>query len=102
MAHSLKPVYWVQQDLMLHLYIQPKAHQDRWIGVHQHAIKVTLRAPPVNNQANLHLVRWLAKECHVAKTDIQILKGLTSRHKLIKISHLQHLPKPIRLILKEV
>ena len=78
--------------LVLRLYIQPKASRDSIVGLHGDELKVALTAPPVDGQANAHLVKFLAKQFRVAKSQVLIEKGELGRHKQIKISHPQQLP----------
>lgn len=50
----------------------------------QIVVKTTKR--PVNNEANQAIVKALAKYFHTAKGNIKILKGQTSKTKLIEIA----------------
>ena len=47
--------------------------------------KVHLSAPAVDGKANEALVRFLAEHYQVRKSQIEITKGLKSRHKIIII-----------------
>lgn len=72
--------------LVLRLYIQPKASRDTIIGLHGDEVKVAITAPPVDGQANAHLVKYLAKQFRVAKSQVLIEKGnwaATSRSKFL-------------------
>ncbi len=51
-------------------------------------IKVYLSAPAIEGKANKALVEFLADQFHVAQRDIEITKGLKSRHKTINIKPL--------------
>ncbi len=48
-------------------------------------IKVYLTAPPIDGKANEALIKFLAKHYDVTKSRIEIIKGITSRHKIIEI-----------------
>lgn len=61
--------------LVLRLYIQPKASRDSIIGLHGDELKVAITAPPVDGQANAHLVKYLAKQFRVAKNQVLIEKA---------------------------
>ncbi|MGQ7112926.1 DUF167 family protein, partial [Escherichia sp. TWPC-MK] len=50
--------------LVLRLYIQPKASRDSIVGLHGDEVKVAITAPPVDGQANSHLVKFLGKQSH--------------------------------------
>lgn len=48
-------------------------------------VKVYLMAPPVDGKANVALVKFLAKHFDVNTSRISILKGLTSRNKIVDV-----------------
>ncbi len=72
-------------DLTLTILVQPRASRSEIVGPHGDAIKVRLAAPPVDGAANEELVRLLAKEYGVRKDAIEILGGLASRRKTVRI-----------------
>lgn len=84
--------------LVLRLYIQPKASRDSRdsiVGLHGDELKVAITAPPVDGQANSHLVKFLGKQFRVAKSQVVIEKGELGRHKQVKIIHPQQIPPEI-------
>ena len=81
--------------LVLRLYIQPKASRDALVGVHGDELKVAITAPPVDGQANAHLVKYLAKQFKVAKSQVIIEKGELGRHKQVKIIHPHQIPSGV-------
>lgn len=48
--------------------------------------KIKLMTPPIDSRANESLIKFLAEELKIKKNQIEILKGQTSREKLVKIS----------------
>jgi len=48
-------------------------------------VKVYLTTPPVDGKANDALGRFLAEHYGVRPSSVEIIKGLKSRHKMIKI-----------------
>ena len=84
--------YYQGEDLLLRLYLQPKASRDQFIGLHGEELKITITAPPVDGKANAHLIKFLSKQFSVAKNALQVEKGLQSRHKLIRIKQPQTIP----------
>jgi len=80
------------EDLMLRLYIQPKASRDQFVGQHGEALKIAITAPPVDGKANTHLVKFLSKQFNVAKSAVSVEQGLQSRHKLVRIKQPKKLP----------
>ncbi|ASO28330.1 DUF167 family protein YggU [Vibrio anguillarum] len=87
------------EDLILKLYIQPKASRDSIVGLHGEEIKIAITAPPVDGKANAHLTKFLAKQFKVAKGLIEIEKGELGRHKQVRIHSPQVIPEPIEAIL---
>ncbi|EJL7521285.1 DUF167 family protein YggU [Cronobacter sakazakii] len=83
---------------VLRLYIQPKASRDSIIGLHGDELKVAITAPPVDGQANAHLVKYLAKQFRVAKSQVVIEKGELGRHKQVKIIEPQQIPTEVAAV----
>ncbi len=71
--------------LRLDVYIQPKASRDQIQGWHAGELKIAITAPPVDGQANAHLIKFLSKQFKVAKSQITIIKGELGRHKTVQI-----------------
>lgn len=88
-----------EDGLVLRLYIQPKASRDAIVGLHGDEVKVAITAPPVDGQANAHLVKYLAKQFRVAKSQVVIKKGELGRHKQVKIIHPQTIPTDVAALL---
>ncbi|TEW54571.1 YggU family protein [Psychromonas sp. RZ22] len=80
------------EDLLLRLYLQPKASRDQFVGQHGEELKVSITAPPIDGKANAHLIKFLSKQFNVAKSAINVEKGTQSRHKLIRIKAPKKLP----------
>lgn len=94
-----KAVWKEGEDLILRLYIQPKASRDNLVGLHGDELKVAITAPPVDGKANAHLTKYLAKQFKVAKSLVEIEKGELGRHKQIRIHSPQQIPGEIEAIL---
>ncbi|PMG40610.1 DUF167 family protein YggU [Shewanella sp. 10N.286.52.B9] len=90
-----------QQDLLLNLYIQPKASRDKIVGLHGDEIKIAITAPPIDGKANSHLIKYLAKAFKVPKSDVMLLKGLQGRHKQVKILSPLKIPPEISQIIAQ-
>ena len=65
--------------------VAPRASRDAVLGVHEGALKVALTAPPVDGEANAALVAFVAKRLGVAKRDVVIVRGETSRQKQLEV-----------------
>jgi uncharacterized protein (TIGR00251 family) len=87
---------WQQDDLILHLRIQPKASKDRFIGPYgEHEYKVAITAPPTDGQANSRLLKFLSKTFGLPRTRIALVSGETSRSKCLILKSPRRLPIPI-------
>lgn len=79
---------WLREEagaLVLTVHVQPGARRSEVAGVHGDAIKVRLAAPPIEGRANDELVRFLAQAFGVAQRQVAIVRGETSRGKVVRI-----------------
>lgn len=79
---------WLREEagaLLLTVHVQPGARRSEVAGVHGDAIKVRLAAPPIEGRANDELVRFLAQAFGVAQRQVVIVRGETSRRKVVRI-----------------
>lgn len=82
-------------DLILHLRIQPKASTDELAEIMEDMRKLRITAPPVDGKANKHIIALLAKMCKVAKGDVIIESGELGRNKRVRIKSPRHLPEGV-------
>lgn len=66
--------------------VVPRASKSEIIGVIDGAVKVRLKAPPVDGAANGELIKLFAGKLGVAKSDVEIISGLTSKTKRLRVS----------------
>ena len=79
--------YVKNQDVLLHVHVQPGAKVTQWAGVYGEVVKIRLAAPPVDGKANDALCQFLARAFACAVRDIHVLRGQTSRQKTIAFNH---------------
>jgi len=72
--------------VMFAVRVVPRASKSRIVGEHDGALKVQLVSPPVDGAANIELVKLLAKELRVSKSDVEIVSGHASRSKQVSIN----------------
>ncbi|WP_318402882.1 DUF167 family protein YggU [Photobacterium leiognathi] len=94
-----KAIHQDGDDLIVRLYIQPKASRDQIVGLHDDEIKIAITAPPVDGKANAHLVKYLSKQFKVAKGLIHVEKGLQGRHKQVRIEAPKAIPNEIEILM---
>ncbi|MCL4233595.1 MAG: YggU family protein [Deltaproteobacteria bacterium] len=72
-------------DVLLDVRLTPRASRDRIGPVHESRLKVAVTSPPVDREANEHLVQLMAKRLCVPKSNVTIEHGETSRNKTLRI-----------------
>ena len=74
-----------KDGVILRVQVQPRASRDEVMGPHGDGLKIRITAAPVAGAANKHLLKFLAKKLRVARSQISITTGATSRAKSIAI-----------------
>ncbi len=87
---------WDGDALVLTLRLHPHAPRDQWV-LDGTQLKVRITTPPVDGLANQHLLRFAATSFGVPLRAVSLLRGKTSRHKVIRILHPTRLPKTLAL-----
>jgi len=82
-------------DVVLALHVQPGAKRSEFAGKHGDALKVKLGAPAVDGKANAELIRFLADAFGVPQRKIVIVRGETSRAKVVRVIAPTKRPLPI-------
>jgi uncharacterized protein (TIGR00251 family) len=72
--------------VVLRVHVQPAAAHARVAGVHGDALKLRLRARPIEGAANRELVAVLAEALAVAPARIEIISGLHGRAKRVRVA----------------
>ena len=72
-------------DVVLTLHVQPGGNRSEFAGPHGNALKVKLAAPAIDGKANAELIRFLADAFGVPERNVKIVRGETSRAKLVRI-----------------
>ena len=70
------------------MHVHPNAARNELVGFSEGVLRVRVAAPPVKGKANNELIAFLARKLGLSKGDLTILRGHTSRHKLISIAGL--------------
>jgi uncharacterized protein (TIGR00251 family) len=72
--------------VVLEVLVQPRSSRTRVVGEHDGRLKIQLAAPPVDGEANLALVEFLAGALGVRKGDVAIERGETGRRKTVRVA----------------
>lgn len=68
--------------------LQPRASSSRIVGEKGGVIQVRVTAPPVDGEANAALEKLIAKKLGIAKSKVKVIKGETSREKVLEVEGL--------------
>jgi uncharacterized protein (TIGR00251 family) len=74
------------KETLVKVYLQPKSSKNEVVGPYRDGIKVKVTAPPVEGKANESLIRFLARECRISPSSIEMIKGHHAREKILKIA----------------
>jgi uncharacterized protein (TIGR00251 family) len=77
-------------NLLLKVKVTPGSSSSSVIGVVNDCLRVSLRSAPEKGKANKELVEVLAAFFNTKRAAIEVVSGLTSRQKLIRISNLDY------------
>ena len=81
------PAYLRAQDdgILLSVKVQARASRNEISGPLGDELRIKVTAPPVDAAANEALIGLLADQLKCAKSRVQLVRGHTSRHKLVKL-----------------
>ena len=82
---------------MLSVKLQPRSSANEIGEALGGELRIKVTAPPVDAAANEALVRFLAKRLDCPRSAVELVRGHTSRHKLIKIHGLSAEAASVRL-----
>jgi len=72
--------------LRISVRLQPRASRDEILGWNDSgALRVRVKAPPVDGAANAAMIQLLAKQLGLAKSKISLVSGLSSRNKIVAL-----------------
>ena len=71
-----------EDSLIIKLKISPNASKNEIIK-NDNDIKVKITAQPIENKANKALIEFLSKKFKIAKSNIEIIRGETSKEKTL-------------------
>jgi uncharacterized protein len=75
----------VDNGVLIHLFVQPRASKNQLAGVVEDELKVRLTSPPVDGAANALCIKYFAKLLGIAKSELELVAGEKSRHKRLLV-----------------
>ena len=79
--------------VILNLHVQPGAKRTEVAGRHGDALKIRLAAPPVDGKANAELLRFLSDAFDVPLRNVTLVRGESSRQKIVRVEAPRQRPK---------
>jgi len=71
--------------VLLSVKLQPRSSSNEIDKPAGNELRIRVTAPPVDSAANMALVRFLAKSLDLPRNRVELVRGHTSRHKVIKL-----------------
>jgi uncharacterized protein (TIGR00251 family) len=75
-----------REGVRLEIKVQPRSSRNQIAGEQDGVLKIKLTAPPVDGEANQALIDYLSDLLGIPKRSVNLIKGETSRNKLVEIS----------------
>jgi uncharacterized protein (TIGR00251 family) len=69
----------------LSVRLQPRAKRNEVVGERAGAVLIRVTAPPVDGKANDALCRLIAKAAGVPPSQVSVIRGHTSRDKVVRV-----------------
>ena len=70
------------------VHLSPRASKDGIDGCHGDALKIKVKAPPVEGKANEALIKFLAKLLGVPQNHLDLIHGRSGRTKTLRVEGL--------------
>ena len=67
------------------MLVRPRASRDEVLGVRDGAVRVNVKAAPVDGKANVAMAELLAERLGIAKSRIRVVRGHTARDKQVSV-----------------
>ncbi|VAX30352.1 hypothetical protein MNBD_NITROSPIRAE02-533 [hydrothermal vent metagenome] len=81
-----------KKGIVLNIRVEPRSSRAGVVGLLGNVLKVKLTSAPVDGAANKQLVEVLSKFFSIKKGAVHILRGETSKNKVVEIEGLEEMP----------
>jgi hypothetical protein len=76
------------EECKLKIRVRPRARRNEVVALTDGVVELRVAASPRKGQANAEMVSYLARLLGIAKGDVRVIRGESSRDKLITVSGL--------------
>jgi len=81
------PFKKTKNGIVIEVKVEPRSSKRQISGIMDNTVlKVKLTAPPVDGSANEQLIELISETTGIRKSQIKIVRGLSSKRKLIEIT----------------
>lgn len=80
---------------MCRLRVQPRGGRNDFVGPVGDRLRIRICSPPVDGEANETLIRYLAKQFRVTRSNVRIVSGRRGRDKLVEIDSPGKIPDKV-------
>ncbi|MBU2551751.1 MAG: YggU family protein [Proteobacteria bacterium] len=77
-----------RDGLRFKVHLTPRSATEGLTGLHGDALKVKVKAPPVDGRANEALVKFLTRTFGLRSGAIEVVSGHSSRNKMVRVEGL--------------
>lgn len=86
------PFRKTKNGILIEIKVEPRSARRQITGIMDDTVlKVKLTAPPVDGSANTQLIELISEATGIKKSQIRIVRGLTSKRKLVEIAGIEKL-----------
>jgi uncharacterized protein (TIGR00251 family) len=75
-----------KDGVLIEVFVQPRAAHDSVEGIHGDALKLKVKAPPVDDRANRAVEKLLADLLDLPRSSVAVVAGHSSRRKRIAVT----------------
>ena len=72
----------------LHIKVTPNARRNEITGFNDGVLYIRIATPPDKGKANKELIAYLSRRLDISRSSVRLLRGHTSRNKVISIGGL--------------
>ncbi|HIF0284573.1 TPA: DUF167 domain-containing protein [Legionella pneumophila] len=75
----------IHSHVEIAIYAKPNAKKTKLMAISDDRLHIALHAKPQEGEANSELLFFISQFFKIPKTQIELIKGKSSRHKLIRL-----------------
>jgi uncharacterized protein (TIGR00251 family) len=75
----------IEDGTKVEVFVQPRAAKDAIVGIHGSALKIKVKAPPLDDRANRAVEEVIARALGVPRSRVSVVGGAKSRSKQIAV-----------------